>query len=492
MADKLIQVGNNVVAFPDTMSDDEIGNILSGKTNPEPQQRSFGQEVARQAGLAGRAIVTGITSLPMAVGDVLAHSQNLANQLTGREARVQVPSESFQAQLTQAGVPVPQNTAERTAQAGMQAMTGTAAMAKQVPVSVANAAKEVPIAGVSAALSQPAAEVVKDYTGSDLAATMAAIGVGGVTAGYTGRAMNAMEKGKPLYTMDEVRQRASRQYTEVDNAGITIKPKSALDMVSTIRQNLDDANMIPGSKEAIEVEKSLAQMEKIIGTQKVPFSTLDRLRQMANDLKGSKDAKEARLGAIAVNTIDDYITKLNGKDVIAGKEGVDAAVKKISEARKDWRNASRAQILEDALNVAEMKALDPKASEGDLIRRGFINIAANKQKMGLFTPEEQNVIKAVANGGSADSLLTFFGQFNPFRSKLAAAGSAAFATQAPVTAGLVAGGGLAADTLQGVLRRRAAEAAVKTIASGAAKPNQPNYAYRGLLTTGLVRPDTNQ
>jgi len=38
MAEKLVQVGNNVVAFPDSMSDDDIGNILSGKTKPAPQQ----------------------------------------------------------------------------------------------------------------------------------------------------------------------------------------------------------------------------------------------------------------------------------------------------------------------------------------------------------------------------------------------------------------------------------------------------------------------
>ena len=454
-------------------------------------KRTTGQEIGRQLGLTGRAAYEGFTAPATAALEFGRGLYNLGAAAIGSESRLASPAQQQSEMLTRAGVPEPETRLERAVQAGTQAMVGTGASSK-IPGLVANVAKEVPIAGISAALSQPAAEVVKNYTGSDLAATMAAIGTAGITAGYAGRALNATEAGKPLFTMEQIKQRAARSYTDIDNSGITVKPQSTLNMITDIRGALKDARMIPDTPEALTIEKTLKEMENVVGTQKVPFSTLDRLRQMANDVKGSKDAKESRLGGVMVDTIDNYISKLNGKVIISGKDGIDAAVKKITEARKDWRNASRAQVLEDALNVAEAKALDPKASESDLIRRGFINIAASKQKMGLFTPEEQNVIKGVANGGNLDSILSFFGQFNPFRSKLAAAGSAAFATQSPTTAALVAGGGLAADTLQGILRRRAAEAASKTIASGAAGPIKPNYAYRGLLTTGLVRPDTNQ
>ena len=487
------------------MSDNISFDDLIPKQAAEPSfedlvPRSTGQEIGRQLGLAGRAIVTGVTSLPMAIGDTLAHAQNFANALTGRESRVTVPSESLQSQLTQAGVPEPITRSERAAQAGMQALTGTASMAKQAPILVANAAKEIPIAGVSAAMSQPAAEVVKDYTGSDLAATMAAIGTAGVTAGYTGRALNAAEAGKPLFTMEQVKQRASRAYKDIDNAGITVKPQSSLNMLDDMRNNLKEARMIPDSPEAITVGKTIKEMENIIGTQKVPFATLDRLRQMANDIKMSKDGKESRLGSVMVDTIDSYISKLNGKDVIAGKEGVDEAVKKITSARKDWRNASRAQVLEDALNVAEVKTYAPNTSESELIRRGFINIAANKQKMSLFTEEEQNIIKGVAKGGSMDHLLSFFGQFNPARSKLAAFGYGSAATGAllgnsPTTGAIaagLAGTGWTADTIQSVLRRRAAQQAANAIASGQTQGPPPNLAYRGLFTTGLVPPEPNQ
>lgn len=489
MADKLVQIGNEVVAFPETMSEQEIAAVISGEG--QPQQRSLGQELTRQLGLTGRAAYEGFTAPATAALEFGRGLYNIGANLVGSESRLGSPAQAQSEMLTRAGVPQAETGLERAVQAGGQAMVGTGAASK-IPGLVANVAKELPVAGISAFMSQPAAEVVKDYTGSDLAATMAAIGTAGVTAGYAGRGLNALEKGKPVFTMDQIKQRAAKAYRTMDDSNVAIKPQSALNMVGDIRSAMDDARMIPGTDQAKTVNASLDQMEKIIGSERVSFTKLEKLRQIANDLKTNKDADIRRLGSIAIDNIDGYISKLSGKDLIAGKNEIDDAVKNLTSARKDWRNASRAQVLEDALNVAEMKALDPKASEGDLIRRGFINIASNKNKMAMFSKEEQNVIKGVAKGGSFDNVLSFFGQFNPMRSKLAAAGSAAFATQSPTTAAMIAGGGLAADTLQGALRRRAAQQAANVIASGAARQSPTNLAYRGLFTTGLVPPDTNQ
>jgi len=230
-------------------------------------------------------------------------------------------------------------------------------------------------------------------------------------------------------------------------------------------------------------------MSRVLGTNTaLPFSSLDKMRAMLNDLKGNADADVQRLGGVAVSKVDDYISNITGKDIIAGKDGIDKAVKDIMSARKDWRNANRAQTLEDALNVAEVKALDPKASESELIRRGFINLAANKDKMKAFTPSEQNIIKSVAKGGPFDSVLSLIARFSPLRSQLAAAGAGYGATQAPMLTATIAGGGLTADLLQGALRRQAATRGIQEIASGAT-PRAPNLAYRGLLTGTLNPPE---
>jgi len=260
-------------------------------------------------------------------------------------------------------------------------------------------------------------------------------------------------------------------------------------MIGDIRSDLDDANMIPGTPESDYINANLARIQSIVEQNpQMSFSTLEKVRGILNDLKTNKDPNIRRLGGVAVTRADDFITNLTTKDVIAGKGGIDEAVRTIVGARKDWRNASRAQILDDALNVADAKNLDPKASDSELIRRGFINLAANKDKMKAFNQEEKNIIRSVAEGGPLDPILTFASQFSPLRSKLAAAGGAYTFSQNPALATGVAGAGLAADYTQSVLRRRAAQMAANRIASGQTAPLPENLAYRGLLSTALNPP----
>lgn len=501
MAEKLIQVGNNVVSFPDTMSDEEIGNILSGKTVPKPQQapeqRSLGQEIGRQVGLTGRALYEGFTAPATAVLEAGRGLYNVGANLMGSESRLPSVAQAQSQMLTQAGVPAPENRLERAVQAGAQGMAGTAGLAKMapsIPALAGDLARQIPVSAVAGLVSQPTAEVVKDYTGSDLAATVAAVGMGTLAAGASGRAIGAATADKkPIYTMDEIKQRASKSYRAMDDSGVAIKPQSVLDMLNDTRQKLMDARMIPNTDQANAVNASLKQMESIVGTGRVSFTKLEKLRQIGNDLRGSKDADVARLGNVIVDNMDNYITKLNNQDLIAGKAGLDDAVKNLVNARKDWRNASRAQVLEDALNVAEIKKEMPNASESELIRRGFVNIAANKQKMNLFNKEEQNIIKSVIQGGSLDPMLSFAAQFNPARSKLSAAAYGAAAMGgSPTTAAGLAATGYTADTIQSILRRRAAQQAANAIASGQTQGPPRNLAYRGLFTTGLVPPEPGQ
>ena len=112
--------------------------------------------------------------------------------------------------------------------------------------------------------------------------------------------------------------------------------------------------------------------------------------------------------------------------------------------------------------------------------------------MNLFSKDEQNLIKSVAKGGMLDPLLSTLARFSPLRSPLVAAGSLPAYTQAPTTTALAVGGGLLADVTQGALRSRAAQQAVKQIASGAVQPIPPSLAYRGLLSSPLINFETLQ
>ena len=136
-----------------------------------------------------------------------------------------------------------------------------------------------------------------------------------------------------------------------------------------------------------------------------------------------------------------------------------------------------------------IKADNPKASEAELIRKGFINLAANKDKMRLFSEAEQNAIRSVSKGGSMDSLLSFIGGFNPFRSELGRGAIALTATQNPALAVALGTGGVGADALQKALRTRQANQAVSGLLTGTTQMPAQNQAWRGLLTGAQNPPE---
>lgn len=498
--------GTVIEDVPEGTTQDQIlaryNAMTAGAPQPSQQQqqatqaqpRSVPDQVARQLGLTGRAVYEAFTSPATAVLEAGRTAYNLGAEALGSQSRLPSFYTEQSKALTAAGVPQPENAIERAVNAGVQGMTSTAGFAKAAPKVAAFAddlVRQIPAGGVAGLVSQPVGEIVKDITGSDLAAFIASAGAGAAGAAGTGKGITSVQQSKtPLYTMDQVKQRASASYQAMDEAGVVLKPNSLVKMFSNISQTLDDARMIPGTDQAKAVQATLDQAKTLITTQGTTFTGLDKMRQMLNDLRMSKDADIRRLGAKAVAEVDDYIMTLKPNDLIAGQGGLDKAVKSVTEARKDWRNLSRATVLDDALNTAEARAIDPKASESELIRRGFINIAADKKKMDMFTKKEQNVIKSVAKGGSLDPLLTFASQFSPLRSKLAAAGGAYAFTQAPITTTAVAGGGLLADAAQSLMRRRAAELGIKQIASGAAPDLVRSLSPTGLLTTGLNPPGT--
>ena len=457
---------------------------------PAPQQRSVPQELARQVGLTGRAAYEAFTSPATMILEAVRGGVNLGAQALGSDYRMASPAAAQSQMLTQAGVPVPENVIERAVQSGTQAMASTAGMAKlapQVPALAADLIRQIPASAAAGLVAQPTAEVVKEVTGSDTAATIAGILAGTVAAAGTGKGIDY--KYRPRETIAQVKERAAQSYQAVDAAGITLKPDSVQKMFKSIGTALDDARMVPGTDSAREVTARLNEMARVLGDSPVlPFSSVDKMRAMLNDLKGSKDPDVRRLGSVAVTKVDDYISNVTGNDIVAGQGGIDRAVKDIMTARKDWRNASRAQTLEDALNVAEAKSLDPKASESELIRRGMINIVSNKDKLKLFTPSEQNIIKSVAKGGPFDSVLSLIARFSPLRSQLAAAGGAALYTQSPTAALATSGAGLSADLLQSYLRKQAATRGIQEIAAGAT-PRASNLAYRGLLSGALNPPE---
>jgi len=472
------------ITAPEGATQEQVLAYAQQNYKSSTPQRSTAQELGRQVGLTARAGITGLTAIPAMMADPVAAG---INQMMGRKV-MEMPSQGVQSVLTAVGLPTPEGGVERAVQAGTAAMAGVPAQAVMSGTSAAlaplrqNLAQQTVAAGAGGTAAQKAQEVVQEATENPLASVIAGLAAGTVAGSLAAKGTTAASKREPLVTLPEIKRRAQQSYSTMEEQGITIKPKSVLDNFDSIEQKLVAQNFNPKLDDHKPVAQVLEKVREMTGTERVPFTKLEQMRSALNDLKGSKEAATRKYAGQAVSELDAYIANLNSKDIMAGKGNLAQAVKSVQDARKDWRNLSRATMLEDALNVAEARALDPKASEGELIRRQLINLASNKDKMRVFSQREQNAIKSVASGPVADPLLSLMARFNPERSQLVTAGTAFTAGTNPALALAVSGGGFAADKLQSALRQRAMTRLMSDIAGGTLPEIPPNMAFRGMLS----------
>ena len=450
----------------------------------QPETPSMLDELGRQVGLTARGVVSGVTAIPGMVADAPV---SIANALG---ADLPLPSQAQQQLMTRMGLPEPQNQLERAVQSGVGAMTGVgaeAALAKAVgsqalaPLTQQLGAQTA-AAGVAAPVATMVSEDVAQTTESPLLSIAAGIAAGVISGGATAKAIKMGQPVPTPVTIEDVRKQATDAYKDVKNAGVTVKPLSALGIVDKMRKGLDEFNFNPDLPDHKPVATLLKQYEQMIGQQRVKFDTLEQMRQAANQMKQSNDPVTKLLAGSLVNSMDNAMSRLKPTDVITGKENVGEALKTLSTARSKWKVASRAQILEDVLDVASAKALDPKASESELIRRGLINLASNKKRMALFNTDEQKAIKQAANSGAKDALLSFVARFNPQRSQLVAGGTVGAAFVDPITAGLVSGSGFAADKMQQAMRTKQTQKLISDMLAGRVQAPEVNPAgYRALV-----------
>lgn len=473
------------ITAPEGATQEQVLAYAQQNYSKAQPQRSMLEEAGRQVGLTARAGVTGLTAIPAMMADPLAAG---INQLAGRKV-MDLPSQGIQNLMTAVGVPAPETGLERAVQAGTAAMAGVPAQAALSGTSAAlaplrqNLPQQVVAAGAGGTAAQKTQEVVQEATDNPFASVIAGLAAGTVAGSLGAKGASALSaKREPLVTLDEIKRRAQQSYSKMEEQGIYIKPKSVLDNFNSIEEKLIAQNFNPKLDDHKPVAQVLEKVREMTGTQRVPFTKLEQMRSALNDLKGSKEAATRKYAGQAVSELDAYIANLKGGDIIAGKGNVGEAVKAVQDARKDWRNLSRASVLEDALNVAEAKALDPKASEGELIRRQLINLAGNKDKMRSFSERERNAIKSVASGPAADPLLSLLARFNPERSQLVTAGTAFTAGTNPALAAAVSGTGFAADKLQSALRQRALNRLISDVSQGSLPQLPENMAFRGMLS----------
>jgi hypothetical protein len=171
-----------------------------------------------------------------------------------------------------------------------------------------------------------------------------------------------------------------------------------------------------------------------------------------------------------------------------GKAALGEALSSVREAREAWRRGAKATILEDALEAATRRGVAPTGREGEIIRKNFENLFANKKTMKLFTKEEQEAIKRVASGGKGlEQVLNFTARFNPQRSTLMQAGTLGATFMNPAAGVAVGTAGFASDVALQQLQRQAAKNVMSQIAAGRIQQPRSTATWRALVEAEAQR-----
>lgn len=271
-------------------------------------------------------------------------------------------------------------------------------------LSQGTAAADVGYGAASGAGAEIGREVGGDR-GALIGGLAAPLAIAGGTVGakvLADKAQQASLKKTATPSIDELKTAAREVYKEIDNLGATVNSSRVTgltrDLNTTIRSEGFNKRIHP------KVAAALDEFEKIKGTNQ-PISNLDTLRKVARSAASSIEPDEARLGAIMVGKVDDFLDNLDQAALVGGN--ADEVGRKFKDARQLWQRARKGDDIEYAFERAKNQA---SGFENGL-RVQFRSILNNKKKMRGYTPEEKAAMEQVVRGGGLENTAKAIGKF---------------------------------------------------------------------------------
>lgn len=498
--------------LPDGLSNEQALSKIQtylGQQQPSPtasENPSILSELGRQLGLTARAGISGLSSVPNAVADFVSGAANLGLMAAGSDSRVPYLSQVQQQGLDQT-FPTPKPGLEQGIQTASSAVAGLMTPGMKVPMAdqaanaterqiLARAGSEAAAVAAGSVAGEEAAKKVTEVTGSPWAGIAAGLATGTLVGSGTGKAVfSAVGPRKEPVTIEQIRRRASQGYRTMEDAEVTVDSNSINNkLLPKLKDALEKNNYDPELVKAHgDIADTIKLLEKLSSDPTVDFPRLETLRGTFSKLAAGTD-DTARLAKIATNQIDSYLANLNPKD-LSSKVGANPkeAIQALEKARADWRNQSRAQVLQDILDSSTARMEGSTGATADIIKRNLVNLTANKDKMNMFSTREQNVIKAAAKATDLETLLSIMAKFNPERGAMQAAFTGSALMNADTIKGQVglgaAGTGYVADKLLTATRKKEVQDLISQIASGNLQPPKEGFAIPGLFgaTLGSTR-----
>lgn len=514
--------------------DDLVGAINSQTAAPAEPDNSLQQwtgvatrallpyGVAAGAGAAAGAPFGGVGAVPgaaagmlaLGLGDIGTGVYNLAATPFGAP-RATLPSEAIRQLYETAGGPgtrKPETMQQRVFSAGLEAATGaggTAAalnrlaplaregtLGRNVMTELGRGSRAQAAGGAGAGgLTQTAIEGGETDPMKLFLISLAG-GVGGTLAG--GRTP------RPLLTGEDVRNQARQFYQRMEQEGVFFTPQAADDLANRLENTLVT---LRGPTIAREYRTAIEDQIRNLRNRNYPDLSFEELETIRSNLgligrdatgrvvRGTPGEQANRLAGVIQDDLDDWVTTAGPAQVTAGDPQVAATA--VRQARRQWQNARKGEILEQVLARTETsRGSRPKIEDLQARLQPIIN---DDRLMAKFTPDEQEVLSSLQSGNATEKALATFGRLapdlktGPGLAKLAAylvpqtpAGSIVDPNFGAVV-GTVGGAALASRALANRMAlRRASDVAENVLAGG--PPSLRDQTVRNTARVGAYVP----
>jgi hypothetical protein len=273
-----------------------------------------------------------------------------------------------------------------------------------------------------------------NYSGSDVTrAAMSAMAPAGRSLKQPSIPRDKLSLDQALAAPDApaLKARGAAAYEAAERSGVVIKDSSILGMLGGLENKLlkaADPDLAP------EAFRTFDGILKRLGNRK-DFKELMVIRDLAADVANNfQSPRNARLGAIMVRHVDDFIDNIKPSDLDfgTGKQAMKAA-KDLKLARQEWGKYRRTEMIDDIFRNAELQA---SGFENGL-RIGFRQLLKNKKKIRGFSPEEVKAMENVVKGSNIANALKKlsklgFGKGQQTNVLGGTAGTAVFGVGAPI------------------------------------------------------------
>jgi hypothetical protein len=258
-----------------------------------------------------------------------------------------------------------------------------------------------------------------------------------------------------------------------------------------------DADLHPRIKTALgKIEKLASDADEAGNPIHATLKGLDTTRKVVKSAGDSLVKGEQALAGKIAERIDDLVARLDQPgNAIMGDAAKGAEA--IKEARALWHQQSKAQLIDNAINGAKLRA-STTGSGGNVenaIRQELRNLLTNRKTARAFSKEEKNAMMRVIRGSASQNVLRGIGKMAPsgiVSGGLSAGASAAIFSPVlgPAGAAVLPAAGFAAKQAADRGTRLQAEALHKAALGGqiakAAPRQAPVGAAQGVYQIGDI------